>query len=88
MPALAAMITQKYQSAAKLSPERMQSVLAKVAIKNHYNGSLNPYAQFRKLISENDYLASKWVSYPLRTYDCAPDHRRRRGRRPAPPRKN
>ncbi len=72
MPALAAMITQKYQYAAKLSPERMQSVLAKVAIKNHYNGSLNPYAQFRKLVSESDYFGSKWISYPLRTYDCAP----------------
>jgi len=50
----------------------MQSILAKVAIKNHYNGSLNPYAQFRKLVSEADYFGSKWVSFPLRTYDCAP----------------
>ena len=72
MPALAAMITQKYQHDTGLSAERMQSVLAKVAIKNHYNGSLNPYAQFRKLISEKDYFGSKWVSFPLRTYDCAP----------------
>jgi len=72
MPALAAMITQRYQYEAGLSAERLQSVLAKVAIKNHYNGSLNPYAQFRKLISESDYLNSKWVATPLRTYDCAP----------------
>ena len=72
MPALAAMITQKYQHDAGLSAERMQSVLAKVAIKNHYNGSLNPYAQFQKVISENEYFGSKWISFPLRTYDCAP----------------
>ena len=72
MPALAAMIAQKYQHEAKLSAEKMQGVLAKVAIKNHYNGSLNPYAQFRKLVSEEDYFGSKWVSFPLRTYDCAP----------------
>ncbi len=72
MPALAAMIAQKYQHEAKLSPERMQAVLAKIAIKNHFNGSLNPYAQFRKLISEDEYFNSKWVSFPLRTYDCAP----------------
>jgi acetyl-CoA C-acetyltransferase len=72
MPALAAMIARRYQFEADLSPERMQAVLAKVAIKNHYNGSLNPYAQFRKIIDEKDYFASRWVSFPLRTFDCAP----------------
>lgn len=72
MPSLAAMITRKYQHDAQLSDERMQSILARVAIKNHYNGSLNPYAQFRKIITQEDYFGSKWVSTPLRTYDCAP----------------
>ncbi len=72
MPALAAMITQRYQHEARLSPERMQAVLSKVAIKNHYNGSLNPYAQFRKIITEADYFNSRWVSFPLHTFDCAP----------------
>jgi acetyl-CoA acetyltransferase len=72
MPALAAMITRRYQHDAQLSDKQMQSILARVAIKNHYNGSLNPYAQFRKIISAEDYFASRWVSSPLRTYDCAP----------------
>jgi acetyl-CoA C-acetyltransferase len=72
MPALAAMITQRYQYETKIAPDRMQAILGKVAIKNHYNGSLNPYAQFRKIISETDYLNSRWVSFPLRTFDCAP----------------
>jgi len=72
MPALAAMITRRYQHEAQLSEERLQSILAKVAIKNHYNGSLNPYAQFRRIITEEEYFGSKWVSTPLRTYDCAP----------------
>ncbi|MGA2959541.1 MAG: thiolase family protein, partial [Thermodesulfobacteriota bacterium] len=72
MPALAAMITRRYQHDAQLSDERIQSILSKVAIKNHYNGSLNPYAQFRKVITKEDYSRSKWVSTPLRTYDCAP----------------
>jgi acetyl-CoA C-acetyltransferase len=72
MPALAAMITRRYQHEAGLSDRQIQSILAKVAVKNHYNGSLNPYAQFRKVITEEDYLRSKWVSTPLRTYDCAP----------------
>jgi acetyl-CoA C-acetyltransferase len=72
MPALAAMIAQRYRHDAKLSEKRLESVLSKVAIKNHYNGSLNPYAQFQKVINENDYGNSRWVSYPLRTFDCAP----------------
>ena len=72
MPALAAMITQRYQHENRLSPDQMQRILAKVAIKNHYNGSLNPYAQFRKIINETDYFNSRWVSFPLRTFDCAP----------------
>jgi acetyl-CoA C-acetyltransferase len=72
MPALAAMITQRYRHEAKLSEKQLESALSKVAIKNHYNGSLNPYAQFQKVISENDYENSRYIAYPLRTYDCAP----------------
>jgi acetyl-CoA acetyltransferase len=72
MPALAAMIAQKYVQKYKLSITRLEEILSKVAIKNHYNGSLNPYAQFRKVITKEDYFKSQMVSYPLRLYDCAP----------------
>jgi acetyl-CoA acetyltransferase len=72
MPALAAMIVQKYAREFNLSPMKLEDILAQVAIKNHSNGSLNPYAQFRKVITKEDYLRSQMVSYPLRLYDCAP----------------
>src|SRR4030042_1150746 len=72
MPALAAMIAQRYRHENNLSADRMQRILAKVAIKNHYNGSLNRYAQFRKIIDETDYFKPRWASFPLRTFDCAP----------------
>ena len=72
MPSLAAMITRRYQHDAQLSDDRLQSILSKVALKNHYNGSLNPWAQFRKIITGEDYFRSRYVSTPLRTYDCAP----------------
>ncbi len=72
MPALAAMIAQKYAKEYNLSPPKLGDILAQVAIKNHSNGSLNPYAQFRKIITKEDYLKSQMVSYPLRLYDCAP----------------
>ncbi len=72
MPALAAMIAQKYAQEFNLSPLKLEDILAQVAIKNHSNGYLNPYAQFRRIISKEDYLKSQMISYPLRLYDCAP----------------
>jgi len=72
MPALAAMVAQKYGQEYKLSPIRLGEILAQVAVKNHHNGFLNPYAQFRKEITKDDYFRSQMVSYPLRLYDCAP----------------
>jgi acetyl-CoA C-acetyltransferase len=72
MPALAAMLSQRYMSQYKISLPHMQRVLAAVAIKNHLNGSRNPYAHFRREISHEQYTQSKIVSTPLRLYDCAP----------------
>ncbi len=72
MPALAAMIAQSYARESNLSSLKLEDILAQVAIKNHSNGCLNPYAQFRKTITKQDYLKSPMVSYPLRLYDCAP----------------
>ncbi|HWP60092.1 MAG TPA: beta-ketoacyl synthase N-terminal-like domain-containing protein [Candidatus Acidoferrales bacterium] len=72
MPALAAMITESYRKKYRLSRSRLQSMLCKIALKNHLNGSYNPNAQFRTPISERDYFASKWVATPLRLYDCSP----------------
>ncbi len=72
MPALAAMIAQKYAQKFDLSGLKLEDILAQVAMKNHSNGYLNPYAQFRKKITKDDYLKSQMVSYPLRLYDCAP----------------
>ena len=72
MPALAAMIAQKYAREFNLSLLKLEDILAQVAIKNHSNGSFNPYAQFRKIITKEDYLKSQMVAYPLHLYDCAP----------------
>jgi len=66
------MIAQKYAREFNLSPLKLEDILAQVAIKNHSNGYFNPYAQFRKIITKEDYLKSQMVSYPLRLYDCAP----------------
>jgi acetyl-CoA acetyltransferase len=72
MPALAAMLSQRYMSQYKISLPHMQRVLSAVAIKNHFNGARNPYAHFRTELSYEQYVQSRMVSTPLRLYDCAP----------------
>jgi acetyl-CoA acyltransferase len=44
---------------------------AKVVVKNSKNGSLNPYAQFRKPLSVEDVLKSRMVANPLTLYMCS-----------------
>ncbi len=45
--------------------------LAMVSVKNHYYGSLNPYAQMQKEITLERALTSFTVAYPLKLYDCS-----------------
>jgi acetyl-CoA acetyltransferase len=72
MPALAAMVTEIYRRQHHLSKSRLERILSHIAIKNHSNGSHNPFAQFQRAISQDEYLASKPIATPLRLYDCAP----------------
>jgi acetyl-CoA C-acetyltransferase len=44
----------------------------KVAVKNHYYGSLNPKAQFQRVITVEECLASRYVAWPLKLYDSSP----------------
>ena len=45
---------------------------AKVAVKNHDNGLLNPKAHLRKKITVDDVMNSDVVASPLKLYDCCP----------------
>ena len=46
--------------------------MAKVAVKNHEHGLLNPKAHFQKRITVDDVLTSRSVAWPLKLYDCCP----------------
>jgi len=46
--------------------------LAQVAVKNHANGALNPYAQFRRAVSLETVMNATTVAYPLGLLDCSP----------------
>ena len=45
---------------------------ARVAVKNHDNGLLNPKAHLRKKITVDDVMNSAVVASPLKLYDCCP----------------
>jgi acetyl-CoA C-acetyltransferase len=45
--------------------------LARVAVKNHHNGTLNPKAHMQKEITVEKAMASKVVAWPLKLYDCS-----------------
>ncbi len=45
---------------------------ARIAVKNHFNGSLNPHAQYRERYSLEEILASPLVAEPLTRLMCAP----------------
>lgn len=46
--------------------------MALIASKNHFHSSMNPYAQFQKMISVEEILAAREVSWPLTVPMCAP----------------
>lgn len=68
MPALAALVTKRYMNEFGLD----RVTLGLVAVKNHYNGSLNEYAHFQKKVNLDKVMQSRIIADPLRLYDCAP----------------
>ncbi|HVM40390.1 MAG TPA: thiolase domain-containing protein [Acidimicrobiia bacterium] len=49
-----------------------REMLASVAVKNHHNGALDPYAHFQDEVTTEQVLASPPVCHPLHLLDCCP----------------
>lgn len=49
-----------------------RETLAKVAVKNHYNGARNPKAHLRSEVTEEKVLAAPMISSPFGLFDCCP----------------
>lgn len=67
-PGLYAMMAQSYLKKYRYSEEN----LAYVSVKNHYHGSLNDKAHFKKKVGIGDVLKSPYVARPLKVLDCSP----------------
>ncbi|MEM0467018.1 MAG: thiolase domain-containing protein [Candidatus Thermoplasmatota archaeon] len=67
-PGLYAMIAMKHMHDYGTTKEQ----LAQVAVKNHANGALNPYAQYQSEITVEQVMRASPVAYPLGLLDCSP----------------
>ena len=67
-PGLYAMIAKRHMYEYGTTKEQ----LAQVAVKNHANGALNPYAQYRREITLDQALNATMVASPLGLLDCSP----------------
>jgi len=67
-PGLYAMIAKRHMHEYGTTKEQ----LAQVAVKNHANGALNPYAQYRREITLDQAINSTMVACPLGLMDCSP----------------
>jgi len=53
-----------------LSDDEGRQILAKISIKNHHNGTLNPKAHFQREITVEDVLNAPIISWPLGLFDA------------------
>ena len=67
-PGLFASMARAYLTEFKATEEDF----ARVAVKNHENGILNPKAHLRRKITVEDVMNSPVVASPLKLYDCCP----------------
>lgn len=63
-----AALARYYMDAHGASPEHF----GKLSVKNHFNGSLNPHAQYRVAVTLQEVMESPMISFPLTRLMCAP----------------
>jgi acetyl-CoA C-acetyltransferase len=69
-PASFAYMGTRYFHDYKMNPEDGKRLLAKIAVKNHHNGSLNPKAHFHNELTVDQVVNAPIVAWPLGIYDC------------------
>ncbi len=67
-PGIFAMITQQYLKAGWIERED----LAIVAVKNAYQGSLNPKAHYQRTLTIDQVLSARTICHPMGLLDCCP----------------
>jgi len=68
-------LTSKYAMIARRHMEEYGTTreqLAKVSVKNHKHGTLNPFSQHQRELTVDEVLNSRMIADPLTLYQCAP----------------
>lgn len=68
-PGYFAMVAQKHMEAYGTTLEQQ----AKVSVKNHDNGCLNPFAEFKKPLTVEEVLNSPMIADPITLFSCCPN---------------
>jgi acetyl-CoA C-acetyltransferase len=69
-PASFAYLGTRYFSKYGFKPDEGKRLLAKIAVKNHHNGSLNPKAHFQNELTVEQVMNAPIIAWPLGLYDC------------------
>ncbi|MDY7037081.1 MAG: acetyl-CoA acetyltransferase, partial [Thermodesulfobacteriota bacterium] len=65
-----ALLANRYFPVNNISPEEGKELLAKIAVKNHHNGTLSPKAHFQREITLEQAVKAPMIAYPLGLFDC------------------
>lgn len=65
-----ALYATRYMHQYGYSFDELKHTLARIAVKNHHNGTLNPKAHFQKEITMADAINAPFIAWPLGLYDC------------------
>lgn len=68
-PGMFSMLAQKYFERYGLSVEEGKRTLAKISVKSHHNGNMNPKAHLHREITIDDVLNAPMVCHPLGLFD-------------------
>jgi len=71
-PSLYALAATRYFYTYGIEPQKGKETLAKISVKNHYNGSMSPKAHFQKAVSLEQVMNAPLVAWPLGLFDCCP----------------
>jgi acetyl-CoA acetyltransferase len=71
-PGVFAMLAHQYADKYRIPLPVLKERMARVAVKNHHHGTMNPLAQFQNEITVEKVLNSAMVCDPLQVFDCCP----------------
>jgi acetyl-CoA C-acetyltransferase len=69
-PVQFALAATRYAHHHGLSHEELKTTMAKIAVKNHHNGTLCPRAHFRREITIEQAVNAPMIAWPLGLFDC------------------